>query len=167
MTLFSLTSGESGSLNAATIGSTSISTSVQSSAINPADLNDQNNLDDRYSVISDSAAWSTDLVTNSDSDLESNSPCKYTSTFSRTSSYQLSDYSAHSNNYYCNQQQQSSLIDLATPAFTGSAQLPTQTPVLLFSSSSSNNATSYITATASNSNFALNNNATVNYLKML
>ena len=36
------------------------------------------NLDDRYSVVSDSAAWSTDLINNSDSDFESNSPSKYT-----------------------------------------------------------------------------------------
>ncbi len=36
------------------------------------------NLDDRFSVVSDGAAWSTDLINNSDSDLESNSPSKYT-----------------------------------------------------------------------------------------
>ena len=47
------------------------------------------NLDDRYSVVSDSAAWSTDLINNSDSDLESNSPSKYTpySTYSSNSSH--------------------------------------------------------------------------------
>ena len=58
----------------------------------PADLNDLNQLDDRCSVISDNAAWSTDLITNSDSDLESNSPSKYASSYSRTSSYQNSDF---------------------------------------------------------------------------
>ncbi|CAF0809811.1 unnamed protein product [Brachionus calyciflorus] len=36
------------------------------------------NLDDRYSVVSDNAAWSTDMINNSDSDFESNSPSKYT-----------------------------------------------------------------------------------------
>lgn len=47
------------------------------------------NLDDRYSVVSDSAAWSTDLINNSDSDLESASPSKYTpySTYSSNSSH--------------------------------------------------------------------------------
>lgn len=45
--------------------------------VDPATDNDPN-LDDRYSVVSDSAAWSTDLINNSDSDFESNSPSKYT-----------------------------------------------------------------------------------------
>lgn len=44
---------------------------------------------DRFSSVSDSAAWSTDLINNSDSDLESNSPSKYTpySTYSSNSSH--------------------------------------------------------------------------------
>jgi hypothetical protein len=46
-------------------------------------------MDDRFSVVSDSAAWSTDLITNSDSDFESNSPSKYTP---------YSTYSSYSNN---------------------------------------------------------------------
>ena len=162
LALFSLTSGDSSSLNAATIGSASMSmsTSVPSSMLNTVDPNDPSNLDDRYSVISDSAAWSTDLITNSDSDLESNSPCKYTSTFSRTSSYQMSEYSTHSNNntinnHYSNQQQQQqqpSLIDLTTPSFTDTTLAP------VFHVSSSNNVAAPFLA-ASNSYFAINNNA--------
>ena len=45
-------------------------------------------MDDRLSVVSDSAAWSTDPINNNscDSDLESNSPSKYTP-YSTCSSY--------------------------------------------------------------------------------
>ena len=43
-----------------------------------AEITNDQNLDDSLSVVSDSAAWSTDLIMNSDSDLESNSPSKYT-----------------------------------------------------------------------------------------
>lgn len=79
--------------------------STTSNTTTNIDLNDPNNLDDRYSVISDSAAWSTDLITNSDSDLESNSPSKYV--YSRTNSFQNSDY--NSSTFQLNNQPTSSL----------------------------------------------------------
>ena len=61
------------------------------------DVTNEQNLDDSLSVVSDSAAWSTDLITNSDSDLESNSPSKYT------------PYSTYSSN--CSGNNQTSLIN--------------------------------------------------------
>ena len=52
-------------------------------------MDNDSNIDDRFSVTSDQAgAWSTEQIINSDSDLESYSPSKYTpySTYSSNSS---------------------------------------------------------------------------------
>lgn len=55
---------------------------------NPNSNETDQNIDDHCSVVSDSAAWSTEMNNNSDSDFESNSPSKYTpySTYSSNSS---------------------------------------------------------------------------------
>lgn len=61
------------------------------SGLNNSSVDKDLNLEgDRLSMVSDSTAWSTDLINNSDSDLESNSPSKYTpySTYSSCSSQQ-------------------------------------------------------------------------------
>jgi len=71
------------------LGTSGLATGAISSAISSTEP-DLNLDGDRYSTVSDSAAWSTDHINNSDSDLESNSPSKYTpySTHSSSSSHQ-------------------------------------------------------------------------------
>jgi hypothetical protein len=77
------------------------------------DVTNDQNLDDSVSVVSDSAAWSTDLITNSDSDLESNSPSKYTpySTYS-------SNYSGTNNHTQLNQSLINALSSANSPQAT-------------------------------------------------
>ena len=71
-------------ININTNVNSNINTAIYTSSSNQingaitTDVTNDQNLDDSLSVVSDSAAWSTDLITNSDSDLESNSPSKYT-----------------------------------------------------------------------------------------
>jgi hypothetical protein len=56
-------------------------------------------LDDQSSVMSDNVAWSNEVINNSDSDLESNSPSKYTpySTVSSYSGTGIGNSNHHSN----------------------------------------------------------------------
>lgn len=108
----------------------------QINTANNIESSDQNLLDDRYSVVSDSAAWSTDLITNSDSDFESNSPSKYTpySTYSSNCSSSthpplnqslISQLASSSNqtqsNQYSNQNNQNSSILPSSNSFLTSS----------------------------------------------
>ena len=57
----------------------------------PNSADNDPNIDDRFSVVSDGVAWSTEQIINSDSDLESYSPSKHTpySTYSSNSSHNV------------------------------------------------------------------------------
>lgn len=141
------------------------------SNINNATGNDnETNLDDRYSVVSDSAAWSTDLINNSDSDFESNSPSKYTpySTYSSNCSSsthpplnqslisELASSNQINSNMNINQQQQNS--NLQSSASNYSILVNNSNSSVHFSS------TNYSASSAQNINAALNSDTIVNYL---
>ena len=88
-------------------------TSLQ--VILPTDISNDQNLDDSLSVVSESAAWSTDLITNSDSDLESNSPSKYTPYSTYSSTYSGINGSNNNNTNLLNQNLINSFSSVTTP----------------------------------------------------
>lgn len=93
------------------------------------------NLDDHYSVVSDTAAWSTEMITNSDSDLESNSPTKYTP---------YSTYSSNFSGVNSNASMISTLASMKQP------QQPQQQSDFVVPSSSLNNINSSADNSSSN-----------------
>ena len=118
-------------------------------------VNDQN-LDDSLSVVSDSAAWSTDLITNSDSDLESNSPSKYTP----YSTYSSNCSSSHNANHI----NPTALLNqsLMTALSSSSTNSPCYVSNFNFNSTNNNNNNNVPTTLSSSTNFVNNNNSNSN-----